>query len=277
MASTTLLRSSYPELIRDYSPLLCDYSTTVPVRFLAAGPYSSGWINLRFHPAARQAARALASVFLAARYSFDEPAGGSLSCRAITGGTKTSLHAHGIALDINPSRNPYRPTILSRRTDLWGVVGPVEAIRCVGGAAAWSWGGRWLRGNDSMHFQIAALRAVLARGINLATVPGWAAYLDFERGTPSGTEGEDGLIPLDPGRVRPIVSRLQLALNRAAAENLWAGFVPLSPDGRAGDGTLAAARRYRHDAGLEPTPAGIVFDGPTIGALLALYADDSDG
>lgn len=269
MTTTSRLRYEYPELVIDWSPIRCRYATTVPVVLLAGGPYTAGRVTLRVHPSARQATRALAATLLAYRYSFDEPAGGTLSCRLITGGSLPSLHAHGIALDINPSRNPYRSSIVNRRYDLpWESIRAIESIQTASGQRVWAWGGHWVRGNDPMHFQLYCTRAAIATGINLATVRGWREYLAFESGQLGTGSGDDGVIPLSPGQVRPIVRELQAALNRVAAANAWANWVPLELDGRAGDNTLVAANRARHNAGLEPVAVGVVFDGPTMAYLL---------
>lgn len=169
------VRDQYPETIVDYSPLVCDFSQTVPVAFPAGPPdYTSGAdILLRVHPAAVEAFQALADVFRWHGYVFGEKAGGTLNCRAITGGTLTSTHAHGMAVDINPSRNAYGArqgtTELDGRPEL---IAAIKAIRTVDKLPVFVWGGDWST-RDPMHFQpTACTRAQLERGIDQSTVEG---------------------------------------------------------------------------------------------------------
>lgn len=103
---------------------------------------------------------------------------GCFNCRAITGGTKLSTHAFGVADDINPPENPYSTSKLV--TDMpRDMVDEILAIRTNSGAQVWTWGGDW-DGHpdtgedvyDAMHYQIACTPAELATGINWATVGG---------------------------------------------------------------------------------------------------------
>jgi hypothetical protein len=192
MATTSRLRTSYPELVPDPAKPRCDYSTTIPVEFLASGPnYPAGRVTLRVHPATRQLWRALAAVMLFYGYGFAETAGGTLSCRFIGGTSKTSLHAHGIAGDWNPSKNRFR--VLGgliqwlRHTDMpRAMVRAIEAIRMTNGLAGFEWGGRWLNVKDPMHYEVDQLQTKLAP-VNLATLPAgsWSAYLVFEKQNPT--------------------------------------------------------------------------------------------
>lgn len=194
MASTATLRREYPDLIVSSSGPRCDYSSTVPVVFPAAGPsFPDGRVVLRVHPLARQAFRALAAVMLAFGYAFVETAGGTLNCRYIAGTSSTSLHAHGIAGDFNPSKNRYRVTTaggliqFGKQTDMpAAMVRAIEAIRFASGARVWAWGGRWVSIKDPMHYQLTSGRADALTGVNLATLPAgaWAAYLTFEKSGP---------------------------------------------------------------------------------------------
>lgn len=162
------------------------------VRFPAGGPYTSGYVSLSVHPTAEPAMRALASTFLHYGYLFKESAGGTVSMRNITGASKTkiaaqvvaqypyatSLHAHGVAVDINPSKNPYgssRPDELDEPK--WqGMITSVKRIQTVDGHLVFRWGGDWSN-DDDMHFEcIQCTRPQLERGIKLTSVEGWAAY-----------------------------------------------------------------------------------------------------
>ncbi|HEX6675029.1 MAG TPA: M15 family metallopeptidase [Actinomycetes bacterium] len=110
------------------------------------------------------------------------------NCRDIKGqpGSR-SLHAYGLALDIDPDCNPHRrgarsPARFSRAATQqdrcrdvraeWAdtsftpeQVAAVEAIRTVDGLQVFAWGGRWTTSPDPMHFQINVSPGELARGI----------------------------------------------------------------------------------------------------------------
>jgi len=74
--------------------------------------------------------------------------GGTHNCRVITGGTRMSPHAYGIAIDIKPSQNPYnKPKPASGcRTTI-----PQEAID-IFKKYGFTWGGEWRSLCDAMHF-----------------------------------------------------------------------------------------------------------------------------
>jgi D-alanyl-D-alanine carboxypeptidase len=110
------------------------------------------------------------------------------NCRDIKGQPgRRSLHAYGLALDIDRHCNPHRrgapgPARFSRAATQqdrcrdvqagWAdtsftpeQVAAVEAIRTVDGLQVFAWGGRWTTSPDSMHFQINVSPQELARGI----------------------------------------------------------------------------------------------------------------
>ena len=92
---------------------------------------------------------------------------GAYNCRPITGGTNYSLHAYGIAVDLNWSTNPYGRTLV---TDMAiGMIEAIEGIRTAGGVQVWRWGGRYSNNKDAMHFEVVASPAELARGIQSQT------------------------------------------------------------------------------------------------------------
>ena len=92
---------------------------------------------------------------------------GAYNCRQITGGTNYSLHAYGIAVDLNWSTNPYGRTLV---TDMAiGMIEAIEGIRTAGGVQVWRWGGRYSNNKDAMHFEVVASPAELARGIQSQT------------------------------------------------------------------------------------------------------------
>jgi hypothetical protein len=71
--------------------------------------------------------------------------GGCYSWRPMRGSTRLSTHTWGIAVDLDPARNPlgkaYRPE-----------TGIPETVVQLFEDAGWTWGGRWAR-PDCQHFQ----------------------------------------------------------------------------------------------------------------------------
>jgi hypothetical protein len=86
----------------------------------------------------------------------------ALYCRAVTGGTKWSMHSYGEAIDINPFVNPYQKgskiipaqagAYLNRSNVRPGMIRDgdvvVKAFRSIG----WEWGGDYDSLKDYMHF-----------------------------------------------------------------------------------------------------------------------------
>ncbi len=90
----------------------------------------------------------------------------SFVCRLVTGGSRFSEHAYGLAIDINPFHNPYQrndvviPSLassyLDRTAPLPGMIVPgdrlgdevIAAFATIG----WSWGGDWSSLKDYQHF-----------------------------------------------------------------------------------------------------------------------------
>ena len=95
--------------------------------------------------------RQVEAAFAAHDYPIRAGDTGAYNCRRITGGTGYSLHAYGIAVDVNWSTNPYGPTL---RTDMPpGAIAAIEAIRARGEQAV-RWGGRYSGNKDAMHFEV---------------------------------------------------------------------------------------------------------------------------
>ena len=259
MPSTQQMRTMYPELIKSYNPLICDYSQTTEIEFVAAGTFGST-VWLRFHPAVVEAYRALAAVFARWDYRFWDPAGGTVVCRPITGSWRTSLHAHGVALDINPSTNRYRIKAglvqWGRQTDMpKDMIVAAEAIRTKGGFLVFEWGGRWNTIKDPMHFQPSrCTRAQLERGIDWATVQGTL-------------EDEDTMKQGDRGKS---VMKAQNYLNRWVTSRDIPEPV-LDEDGNYGIHTANRVSLFQSWANLEPSGQ---IDPITIATLTALIIED---
>lgn len=122
------------------------------------------------------------------RTSYRAERAGVYNCRDIAGTTSRSLHAYGLAVDIDSAWNPNRrtpdrrPVRFStattqderladvRRKTADTVFTPeqvaaVEAIRTVDGRQVFTWGGRWNTTKDTMHFQLSVTPEELARGL----------------------------------------------------------------------------------------------------------------
>ena len=113
------------------------------------------------------AVKALNAVLIDWDYRTRRADTGAYNCRQITGGTNYSLHAYGIAVDLNWSTNPYGRTLV---TDMAiGMIEAIEGIRTAGGVQVWRWGGRYSNNKDAMHFEVVASPAELARGIQSQT------------------------------------------------------------------------------------------------------------
>ena len=231
-------RRQYPETIVSYSPLQCNYGGLPRVSFLAgAGQYANQpRVSLAVHPSTEEAFETLAFLFEYFGYRFREKAGGTLACRTITGGTLSSLHAHGIALDINPSANPYGPGDDELDLPKWSkMLAAILAVRTVDGLPVWVWGGMW-NNDDDMHWQpTACSRSQLERGIDWSTVFGYGAmmkdYYPLELGDGIGDLGTPGL--------RGKVAEFQNLLNDARP--LWAEpGSAVATDGQYGDLTADA-------------------------------------
>ncbi len=150
--------------------------------------------NTPVNPKTVDAWRALESTLTAAGY--DVHRAWVYVCRNIAGQKAASLHAYGLAIDIDhagprcnvnnptPDRRKVRfstaATKLERCRDVQrGIadtaftpeqVAAVEAIRTVDGHQVFAWGGRWPTTKDTMHFQINVTPQELARGIAPETV-----------------------------------------------------------------------------------------------------------
>ena len=94
---------------------------------------------------------------------------GAYNCRRITGGTGYSLHAYGIAVDINWQDNPYGRRLITDMPP--GMVADIEALRTGNGKRVFRWGGRYSGNKDAMHYEIFCSPADLATGIRGSTTP----------------------------------------------------------------------------------------------------------
>jgi hypothetical protein len=97
----------------------------------------------------------------------------AFNCRALTGGSSFSIHAYGLAIDVNPLQNPYLNSkknpvqvlppkglaFLDRTRVEPGMVEDVTSVFASNGLSIW--GGAWRNPKDWQHFQVASIAAQL--------------------------------------------------------------------------------------------------------------------
>lgn len=115
------------------------------------------------------------------------PGSGAANCRDITGGNLPSLHSYfddggtftfwngfvlplmALAVDINPSENPYGPRLI---TDMpRAMVDGICGLRTNSGHQLIQWGGYFGGPYDAMHYQGCCTPAQMATGIRTSTLP----------------------------------------------------------------------------------------------------------
>lgn len=129
----------------------------------------NGGAKVPVHPKVVAAANALNTALVKANYKARPGYTSSYNCRAITGGTKKSLHSYGIAIDINSDKNPYGKTLI---TDMpASMVAAIKKIRTKNGRQVWRWGGDYTTNHDAMHFEIICSQADIDTGLDPATLP----------------------------------------------------------------------------------------------------------
>ena len=129
--------------------------------FVRVDLYGEGAVSVR--PEVVAAVAALGARLKAHQYRTRKADTGAYNCRPITGGTKYSLHAYGVALDLNWQSNPYGPSLV---TDMpAAMVADIKAIRTRNGKQVWRWGGNYAGNKDAMHFEVCCSPADLATGI----------------------------------------------------------------------------------------------------------------
>jgi putative peptidoglycan binding protein/D-alanyl-D-alanine carboxypeptidase-like protein len=127
-------------------------------------------VRIQCHAQITTAVRALGLVMQSHGYTVRKGDTGAYNCRQITGGSGSSLHSHGIAIDVNWNTNPYRKDNVLV-TDMPGpMVTAILAIRTNNGKQVWGWGGKYRSVKDAMHYEIVCAPADLSTGIDWSTV-----------------------------------------------------------------------------------------------------------
>jgi hypothetical protein len=126
-----------------WSVYRCDTSKYVRVSFPGDGRTWNLWVADKSAPIWE----AVADIMASTPYLFRETAGGTYNCRP------PSLHAYGLALDLNPSKNPFQYPVEHEYP--LEFIARMEGIRA-NGKQALMWGGRFPASNppDTMHWQI---------------------------------------------------------------------------------------------------------------------------
>lgn len=106
---------------------------------------------------------ALAAIMGRFGYIIRREVTGAFNCRIITGGSLWSLHAYGIAVDVNWDKNPYGPNLVTDMPP--AMITAIEALRTRNGKQIFRWGGRYSGSKDAMHFEIICTPADLATGV----------------------------------------------------------------------------------------------------------------
>jgi len=164
-ASTSAMR-------REWAPACGPASSRVRIDL-----YGAGSISVRRECA--DAFRALSACLQAHGYQTRRNDTGAYNCRAITGGTGYSLHAYGIAADINWQTNPYGKPL---RTDMPpAMIADIKKIRTRNGVQVFRWGGDYTGNKDAMHFEVVCTKADLATGLAGTTAPAPRPFRTFAK------------------------------------------------------------------------------------------------
>ena len=149
---------------------------------------------IRVAAPAAEAFTALAAIMARHGYAIRPADTDSYVCRAITGGKLKSLHAYGIALDVNWQTNPYRdhpgtrtplfstkPTQDERAAEVRAgradtdmteaMITEIEALRTRAGLPVFKWGGHFGTLKDAMHFELDVGPEELAAGLEPSPRP----------------------------------------------------------------------------------------------------------
>jgi peptidoglycan hydrolase-like protein with peptidoglycan-binding domain len=115
---------------------------------------------------------------------------GAYNCRKITNGNGFSLHAFGIAADINARTNPYGKALITDMSK--AMIAAAKSIKTSKGIQVFRWGGDYPTFKDAMHYEVVASPSELSAGIDWATVVAEPPDLNDPRTWSSLRKGERG-------------------------------------------------------------------------------------
>ena len=153
-----------------------------------------------------------------------------------------SLHANGIAIDIDPVLNPYKSTSTFRWSDTAFTptqIAAVEGIKNTKGEQVWEWGGRWRTIKDYMHFEARVDPS--STEIDWSTVPGKGSNPIGVTMSFLPLEHMDRISSAEAKAQRSDVAAIQALMNRAFGAGL-------KTDGLYGNATAAAVAKYLPDS-----------------------------
>ncbi len=127
-------------------------------------------VRVNCHEKVGSAVKALGRVLEAHQYHVRASDTGAYNCRQITAGKGHSLHAYGIAIDINWNTNPFRADNRLITDMPKAMVTNILRMRTGNGKQVWGWGGNYRSVKDAMHFEVVCTPADLATGIDWDTV-----------------------------------------------------------------------------------------------------------
>lgn len=188
------------------------------------------------------------------------------NCRLITGGSGYSLHAYGIACDVDPELNPYIgrmvPFSWDKTTFTKEQVDALYAIRTNNGKRVFMWGGYWISVKDYMHWEIDVSPKDLMTGIDPTTVAGGnkeddMAFLPISLGDGTGSREFK----------KSDVAYVQNLLNDAFGAGL-------TTDGVYGSNTAAAVAKYLPD---QNNPEGNTIFGNRMDDLMRAFVRQMAG
>lgn len=120
-------------------------------------------VRITTHRAARPAFESLGRVMFAHKYKVNKGDTGAYNLRVIAGTNRLSNHSWGLAVDVNWSKNPYGPKLI---TDMpKAMVQDILSIKTRNGKKIFRWGGNYTRKKDAMHFEVMVTPADLATGV----------------------------------------------------------------------------------------------------------------
>ena len=174
------------------------------------------------------------------------------NCRNIAGTNNHSLHSFGIAIDIDPTANPYTTGDPYSGKIKASHVAAALGVKNRQGRSVWAWGGNWTK-RDRMHFQIDVGPTALE--IDWSTVPGGGAASTQQGTTPPKTTTTQTTITLEEETV------LQRGVKGSAVERFQQYLLVWDPaalpehgaDGGYGTETVDWVKKYQEAMGLPVT------------------------